>query len=828
MIIDMSYYIVCVFFLCFVRAIPLNYSNYKPAIKVDPDFYRNVSQLITSKGYPVEEYWVQTEDGYILGVQRIPRGRSDPEPSPKTRPVVFLQHGLLSSSADWVMNFPHESLGFILADAGYDVWLGNQRGNTYSRKHVKYSPRDKEFWQFSFDEFAEYDLPAMMEFALNVTNQSQLYYVGHSEGTTVAFALLSERPDYDKIKVVVALGPVATVGYITSPIRYLAPFAPILDPLFRLFGFYEFLPNDLIMKLLARFICGNRELQFLCENVAFLISGFDPSELNKTRLEVYATNFPAGTSTQNVVHFAQMVNSKNFQMYDYGKTENMKKYNKTTPPEYNVENIRTPVALFYALNDFLADPVDVALLRMKLKNLVECYRVSLPTWAHIDFVIGMDAPGYVYQEVMRIMRKHATVIVVKKTDGITWLNMIIDMSYYIVCVFFLCFVRAIPLNYSNYKPAIKVDPDFYRNVSQLITSKGYPVEEYWVQTEDGYILGVQRIPRGRSDPEPSLKTRPVVFLQHGLLSSSADWVMNFPNESLGFILADAGYDVWLGNQRGNTYSRKHVKYSPRDKEFWQFSFDEFAEYDLPAMMEFALNVTNQSQLYYVGHSEGTTVAFALLSERPDYDKIKVVVALGPVATVGYITSPIRYLAPFAPILDPLFRLFGFYEFLPNDLIMKLLARFICGNRELQFLCENVAFLISGFDPSELNKTRLEVYATNFPAGTSTQNVVHFAQMVNSKNFQMYDYGKTENMKKYNKTTPPEYNVENIRTPVALFYALNDFLADPVDVALLRMKLKNLVECYRVSLPTWAHIDFVIGMDAPGYVYQEVMRIMRKV
>ncbi|XP_067128716.1 gastric triacylglycerol lipase-like [Centruroides vittatus] len=363
--------------------------------------------------------------------------------------------------------------------------------------------------------------------------------------------------------------------------------------------------------------------------------------------------------------------------------------------------------------------------------------------------------------------------------------------------------------------------------SQLITSKGYPVEEYSVQTEDGYILGVQRIPRGRSDPEPSSKTRPVVFLQHGILSSSADWVMNFPNQSLGFILADAGYDVWLGNQRSNTYSRKHAEYSPRDKEFWQFSFDEFAKYDLPAMIEFALNLTNQSQLYYVGHSQGNTVAFALLSERPDYDKIKVVVALAPFATVRYVISPIRYLAPLAPILDSLFRLFGFYEFLPNDLIIKLLAHIICGNQELQFLCENVAFLISGFNPSQLNKTRLEVYATHTPAGTSTQNILHFAQMVNSGNFQKYDHGQTENMKKYKRTIPPEYNVENIQTPVWIFYGLNDYLADSVDVNLLCPKLKTVAKCNLVSLATWAHFDFVIGKDASVYVYEKVVRIMQK-
>lgn len=93
---------------------------------------------------------------------------------------------------------------------------------------------------------------------------------------------------------------------------------------------------------------------------------------------------------------------------------------------------------------------------------------------------------------------------------------------------------------------------------------------------------------------------------HGILDSSDGYVVR-GKDSDAITLVQEGYDVWLGNSRGNKYSKDHMTLDhSRHDEYWNFSFEELGKYDIPSFIEFILNRTGYSKLAYVGHSMGNT------------------------------------------------------------------------------------------------------------------------------------------------------------------------------------------------------------------------------
>ncbi|XP_050442988.1 lipase 3-like isoform X2 [Adelges cooleyi] len=351
-------------------------------------------EMLRRSGYTVECHSITTEDGYVLELHRIPKSKSGKLPF-RNYPI-FVQHGILGSSADWVLGGADVSIATQLADQGYDLWLGNARGNTYSRKHVSLNPKSKEYWDFSLDEMGLFDLPAVIDHILLITKKEQLHYLGYSMGTAIFYIMSSEKPEYQsKIRSQISLAPVAYLSNTKSILKYVAPHVQQIKFLIKYMSNGAFLPESEMSKLIAETFCRAPYLQK--EALIPLIFG----------------HFPAGTSTKLVEHFAQIILSGDFRKFDYGPTNNLKMYNCTTPPSFKLNTINVPITMMWADNDILADKIDVFKLRDKLPNVIDCIKVDSPWCNHID---------YMWSKKVNVLINDPVIAIFNKTDSSEWKN----------------------------------------------------------------------------------------------------------------------------------------------------------------------------------------------------------------------------------------------------------------------------------------------------------------------------------------------------------------------------------------------------------------------
>uniref|UniRef100_A0A8C3TUQ4 AB hydrolase-1 domain-containing protein n=1 Tax=Catharus ustulatus TaxID=91951 RepID=A0A8C3TUQ4_CATUS len=293
--------------------------------------------------------------------------------------------------------------------------------------------------------------------------------------------------------------------------------------------------------------------------------------------------------------------------------------------------------------------------------------------------------------------------------------------------------------------------------------------------------------------------RPAVFLQHGILGEGSHWVENLANNSLGFILADSGYDVWLGNSRGTSWSRRHQNLSADQVEFWDFSFHEMAMYDLPAAIDFVLQKTGQKQLHYVGYSQGCSIAFIAFSSMPELaQKVKMFFALAPVVAPKHSKSPL----------------------IKMQLLMdKKLKMIPVRDYSIRNCAWTQPLGLSDALGSVSLQTRLDVYTSHYPDGTSVKNIIHWAQ-VGSLGWSLHwESALPVSL----QDTPPLYRVEEMPVPTAVWSGGQDWAADWRDVLLLLPRITHLVAY--THIPDWNHWDFVWGLDAPGRLYSSILRMM---
>ncbi|XP_060538883.1 putative lysosomal acid lipase/cholesteryl ester hydrolase [Pantherophis guttatus] len=368
---------------------------------LNPEGFMTAPEIIEYWGYPSEEHEVLTKDGYYLHLNRIPHGKHSSQ-NEGPRPNVLLVHGSLWEGRCWIANLPSNSLGFFLADAGYDVWILNVRGTTWSRRHKEFSIDQQEFWEFSFHEMAIYDIPATINFILQKTEQDGLYYVGHSQGTTIAFIALGLLPCLsDRVKLIISIAPAYNLQDARGTFVVLGKIPDGLRE--AIWGTKEFSISNERIKSIMVHACSYPLIDYLCLQNIFLTGGYNQKNLNVCRADVYAGINPDYSSVKTMNHWSQIIRSKEFKYYDYGY-KNIEVYNMTTPPFYKIEDVTVPVAVWSGGKDFPISARNIESLLPRIPHLV--FYKNIPDWEHFDAVLGLDAPQRFYPDVLELMQKY--------------------------------------------------------------------------------------------------------------------------------------------------------------------------------------------------------------------------------------------------------------------------------------------------------------------------------------------------------------------------------------------------------------------------------------
>ncbi|KAG2220893.1 hypothetical protein INT45_013022 [Circinella minor] len=388
--------------------------------------------------------------------------------------------------------------------------------------------------------------------------------------------------------------------------------------------------------------------------------------------------------------------------------------------------------------------------------------------------------------------------------------------------------------------------------------KKYEFEQHVVRTRDDYLLCVHRIPsvlqNQKGVKQPSLKppkrtsnktskihvidnldnfdqqfppvhhfqTKPVVLLYHGFLMSSEIWVCNVDEyRNLPLLLAEKGYDVWLGNARGNKYSQNHLWRNPRYHEFWGFSLNEYAIYDLPDVVDYILDHTGVRNLTYIGFSQGTAQAFASLSINPALNrKINLFIAMAPATTPKGLHHPlIDAFVKATPSV--IYLLFGRKTPLKLALFWQ---RIISPPMFVKVIDICVGFLF-GWTGRNMTPDQKLVSYQHLYSLTSVKSLVHWFQIIRTGRFQMFD--ELPSRLPYHTANavadhvPPRFTTKQIKTPIAIFYGGSDSL---VDFDVLSADLPAPL-AYVKAIKHWEHLDFLWAEKIEDIVFPDILKLL---
>ncbi|GAA3912587.1 alpha/beta hydrolase [Litoribacillus peritrichatus] len=322
-------------------------------------------------------------------------------------------------------------------------------------------------------------------------------------------------------------------------------------------------------------------------------------------------------------------------------------------------------------------------------------------------------------------------------------------------------------------------------------------ELFEVPTDDGIPLIVTR-----KLPLIQKQNLTPILLIHGLGQNRHFW--DLPGRSMADFLVSKGFDVFIAELRGHGLSRANGAPYPN-------SFEEYVDYDVPALIHFICQRTQHPKIYLIGHSLGGAICYGASSEMQK--QLKGFISVCGPFNFGKGTKVIRPLAKL-------------YNWLNNSWINKTLKMTRLFPRHLSI--DLVGVLTHRATPF-LDNHKNRWFAPLWVPGTIEPN--HLSQLLLTAFDRtgmavfstLLSWASEGRFLSTNRQHDYEQSIRQITIPVLFLSADKDKVVPPESIAGAYDKIGSIDRQWReFGKPEdhrhFGHMDIICGSDAPQKVW----------
>ncbi|CAI2369931.1 unnamed protein product [Moneuplotes crassus] len=365
-------------------------------------------------------------------------------------------------------------------------------------------------------------------------------------------------------------------------------------------------------------------------------------------------------------------------------------------------------------------------------------------------------------------------------------------------IFFLCICPSLGQNHR----------DWYLNLEELCDRYGYQYEEHLITSEDGYVTMLQRVRARLGDDDPN---REPFYANIPLGTGEAMLFLLGSEESPGFRIVDAGYDLWFLNPRGTDNSRGHVNPDIPPEEYWHFDLIDISQ-DHVAALTYIIDETGYPQVHAHGYSSGGLSLGHAIALHPDFFNPRIRSLHYVAATMTFAHTQFIGFQLIASIPGVLATLedFGVFAMTTQNIPVQMIGGISCGMMP-QFCLLMQHFIGGQVDPNYDDPDAYTNFIFRGFAGFATHLLSHAMQSVRTGEVTYFDLGEEENLAAYGQADPPRIPYENHQIPVAMYYSRSDNSADFEDGQWFADLIGDNCVAFN-EYPGYSHFTFDIGMD----------------